>query len=74
MMRAAAAPQSGPRPGQPLAHEPRVALAVIEALLAAHSRSGRITVLLGHAPGWALVDGDRVRRGDRPRGRHGAEA
>ncbi|RAJ68842.1 FAD dependent oxidoreductase [Streptomyces sp. Amel2xB2] len=44
-----------------LCHEPRVALAVIEAMLAPHRASGRLTVLLGHAPVAAHADGDTVR-------------
>jgi hypothetical protein len=43
-----------------LAHEPRVALAVLEAMLAPHRSSGRLRVLLEHAPEEALTDGDRV--------------
>jgi hypothetical protein len=44
-----------------LAHEPRVAVAAIEALLAPHRSTGRLTVLAGHEPASALADGDRVR-------------
>jgi hypothetical protein len=44
-----------------LCHEPRVALAVLEAMLAPHRAAGRLTVLLGHHPVAAGVDGDRVR-------------
>jgi hypothetical protein len=44
-----------------LSHEPRVAVAVIEALLAPHRSAGRLTVLARHVPVRALVDGDRVR-------------
>jgi hypothetical protein len=43
-----------------LSHEPRSALAVIEALLAPHRSSGRMRVLLGHRATGALVDGDCV--------------
>jgi hypothetical protein len=43
-----------------LCHEPRVALAVLEAMLAPHRSSGRLRVLLRHAPVAAEVDGDRV--------------
>jgi FAD-dependent oxidoreductase family protein len=43
-----------------LAHEPRVALAVIEAMLAPHRSSGRLRVLTGHVATAALTDGDRV--------------
>lgn len=34
----------------PLCHEPRVALAVLQAMLAPHCSSGRLTVLLRHCP------------------------
>jgi FAD-dependent oxidoreductase family protein len=44
-----------------LCHEPRVALAVIEAMLAPHRAAGRLTVLLEHAPVEAHTDGDAVR-------------
>jgi hypothetical protein len=44
-----------------LSHEPRAALAVIEAMLAPHRSSARLRVLLGHRATAALVDGDRVR-------------
>jgi hypothetical protein len=44
-----------------LCHEPRVALAVIEEMLAPHVSGGRITVLLEHRPVAAAVDGDRIR-------------
>jgi hypothetical protein len=44
-----------------LSHEPRAALAVIDAMLAAHRSSGRVRVLLGHVATAAAVDGDRVR-------------
>ena len=43
-----------------IAHEPRVSLAVLEAMLAAHASSGRLTVLLRHVPVAADVDRDRV--------------
>jgi hypothetical protein len=43
-----------------LCHEPRVALAVIEAMLAPHRAAGRLTVLLGHTPVDAHTTGDRV--------------
>jgi hypothetical protein len=45
----------------PIAHEPRVALAVLNAMLAPHASAGRLTVLHEHAPDAAEVDGDRVR-------------
>ncbi|MFO7693299.1 MAG: FAD-dependent oxidoreductase [Vicinamibacterales bacterium] len=44
-----------------LCHEPRVALAVLEGLLAPHIATSRITLLLEHAAFAADVDGDRVR-------------
>ena len=43
-----------------LCHEPRVALAVIEAMLAPHRASGRLTVLLGHEPAAVHTEGDTV--------------
>ncbi|RSM74452.1 FAD-dependent oxidoreductase [Amycolatopsis sp. WAC 01375] len=43
-----------------LCHEPRVALAVLEAMLAPHRAAGRLTVLLRHRPVAAEVSGDRV--------------
>ena len=43
-----------------LAHEPRVAQAVLEAMLAAHRSSGRIEVLLEHELRGADVDGHRI--------------
>lgn len=45
----------------PLCHEPRVALAVLESMLAPFVSSGRVRVLLEHRPVKADVDGDRVR-------------
>ncbi len=44
-----------------LCHEPRVALAVLEAMLAPHRTAGRLEVLLQHRPVAADVDGDHVR-------------
>jgi hypothetical protein len=44
-----------------LCHEPRVALAVLEQMLAPYVSSGRLRVLLEHEPVAADVDGDRVR-------------
>lgn len=44
-----------------LCHEPRVALAVLEQMLAPHRSSGRIRILLGHRPVAAETDGDRIR-------------
>ena len=43
-----------------LAHEPRIALAVLHALLAPALADGRLTVLLRHRPVAAGVTGDRV--------------
>ncbi|MDZ4783219.1 MAG: FAD-dependent oxidoreductase [Planctomycetia bacterium] len=44
-----------------LCHEPQVALAVLEEMLAPHVSSGRLRILLNHEPISAEVDGDRVR-------------
>lgn len=44
-----------------ICHEPRVALAVLEAMLAPHVAAGRLTVLTRHVPVGADVDGDRIR-------------
>ena len=44
-----------------LCFEPRVALAVLEGMLAPHREAGRLTVLLGHEPVAAEMDGDAVR-------------
>ncbi|MBI1791411.1 MAG: FAD-dependent oxidoreductase, partial [Acidobacteria bacterium] len=44
-----------------LTHEPRVSLAVLEAMLAPHRGSGRLIVLTRHKPVKADVSGDRVR-------------
>jgi FAD dependent oxidoreductase len=43
-----------------LSHEPRVALAVIEAMLAPHRSSRRLQVLFRHVPVGALVEADRI--------------
>ncbi|MFL1380985.1 MULTISPECIES: FAD-dependent oxidoreductase [unclassified Nocardiopsis] len=43
-----------------LCHEPRVALAVLEEMIAPHRSAGRITVLERHRPVAALTDGGRV--------------
>ena len=43
-----------------LCHEPRLALAVLESLLAPHIANGRLTILLGHRPISASVVGDRI--------------
>jgi hypothetical protein len=43
-----------------LCHEPRVALAVLEAMLAPYRAAGTLTVLLHTVPCSAEVDGDRV--------------
>lgn len=45
----------------PLCHEPRVALAIINAMLAPFVSNGSLTILLNHRPIAADVDGDRVR-------------
>jgi hypothetical protein len=44
-----------------LCHEPRVALAVLTAMLAPYASSGRLLLLLEHEPTGAEVDRDRVR-------------
>ncbi|WP_203432861.1 FAD-dependent oxidoreductase [Jiangella asiatica] len=44
----------------PLCHEPRVALAVIDAMLAPWQAAGALVVLRQHVPQSADVDGDRV--------------
>ena len=44
-----------------LCHEPRVAKAVLEDWLAPYRSGGRLTLLTGHRPVAAKVDGDRVR-------------
>src|SRR4051794_9055709 len=44
-----------------LSHEPRAALAVIEAMLAPHRSGAPVRVLLGHVATAALVDADPVR-------------
>lgn len=44
-----------------LAHEPRVSLAVLEALLAPYAATSQLTLLLQHKPIAAEVDGDFVR-------------
>jgi hypothetical protein len=43
-----------------LCHEPRVAVAVIDAMLAPYRSAGRLTVLLRHHPVAADTEGDRV--------------
>ena len=43
-----------------LCHEPRVAVAVLEAMLAPYRSALRIEVLLEHSPVAASVDGDRI--------------
>lgn len=43
-----------------LCHEPRVAVAVIDELLAPYLSSGRLRLLMGHRPVSADTDGDRV--------------
>ncbi|MEA5358002.1 FAD-dependent oxidoreductase [Amycolatopsis sp., V23-08] len=63
-LRAEAARQAEMNPGagkvSKLCHEPRVALAVVESLLAPHVSAGRIRVLLEHRPVDAVTSGDRV--------------
>lgn len=44
-----------------LCHEPRVALAVLTAMLAPYASTGRLVVLLDHEPTRAEMDGDRAR-------------
>ena len=44
-----------------LSYEPRVGLAVLEAMLAPHVSAGRITILLHHHPVAVAMDGDRMR-------------
>src|SRR5438552_10155649 len=44
-----------------LCHEPRVALAVLEAMLAPHVSAGRVTLLTRHRPIAAETSSDRVR-------------
>ncbi|MEU3271089.1 FAD-dependent oxidoreductase [Saccharomonospora sp. NPDC006951] len=44
-----------------LCHEPKVALAVLEAMLAPHRAAGRLTVLTEHRPQAAETDGDVIR-------------
>ena len=43
-----------------ICHEPRVALAVLESMLAPHVASGRVRILTRHVPIAAELDGDRV--------------
>ncbi len=43
-----------------LCHEPRVALAVLNAMLAPYASGGRLTVLLEHEPTRAEIEGDQV--------------
>ena len=43
-----------------LCHEPRVAVAVLEAMLAPYASSGRLKILLDHTPVAASANGDRV--------------
>ncbi|GAA3850391.1 FAD-dependent oxidoreductase [Streptomyces sedi] len=60
---ASALPQLNPGAGRvsKLCVEPRVALAVIEGMLAPHRAAGRLTVLTEHRPVAAHTDGDEVR-------------
>ncbi|GAA5189761.1 FAD-dependent oxidoreductase [Rugosimonospora acidiphila] len=59
---ALAKPHLNPGNGQVsrLCHEPRVAAAVIDELLAPYLSSGRLRVMRGYVPVSAAVDGDRV--------------
>ncbi len=59
---AAARPDLNPGNGSVsrLCHEPRVALAVLTAMLAPYASAGRLTVLLEHAPTAAEARGDSV--------------
>ena len=43
-----------------LSHEPRVALAVLDGMLAPHRSAGRLQILLGYAAVASLCDADRV--------------
>lgn len=45
----------------PICHEPRVAVAAMDAMLAPHVTTGRVRALMRHKPVRADVDGDRVR-------------
>ncbi len=44
-----------------LCHEPRVALAVLQEMLAPFVSAGRVIILLEHQPIAAAIDGDRIR-------------
>ncbi|MEV8287801.1 FAD-dependent oxidoreductase [Streptomyces niveus] len=44
-----------------LCHEPRVAAAVLQAMVAPYVSAGRLRILYGHRPVAASVEGDRVR-------------
>lgn len=44
----------------PLCHEPRVALAVLNALLAPYQSASRVSILLRHVPVAAQIVGDRI--------------
>lgn len=44
-----------------VAHDPRVAVAVLEQMLAPYTHSGRLTIMLDHVPTAAETDGDEVR-------------
>ena len=80
-LRAEAAAERDLNPGagrvSKLCHEPRVALAVLEEMLAPHRSAGRVTVLLRHRPVEVSADGDHVRSvvlEDHEGGRHTVEA
>lgn len=51
----------GPGPVSPLAHEPKVCLAVLQEMLAPAVQAGRLRLLLNTSPAAADVEGDRVR-------------
>lgn len=59
---AAANPRLNPGRGNVsvLCHEPRVALAVLTAMLAPYASAGRLMILLEHEPTAVAVEGDRV--------------
>ena len=60
---ARAQPRLNPGRGwvSPLCHEPRVAVAVLEGMLAPYRASGRLQVLTHHRPVAAETEGDRIR-------------
>ncbi len=56
-----------------ITHEPRVSLAVLEAMLARYQSAGLLTILLEHKPKSAAVQGDRVESVTLQSLRHGAD-